>query len=610
MKKKTSSKDLNLIEPGFKDPVVESALSLIGRNSTIHNKHESVWRQIQELFEAGFFTINNPTGTKTISSKLLLQILWKTANKLKIPDTKLYRSGPFAIQRDPKKAEADRIVRSQVEEIVTAGVATVIKEGKFLQCMRDKGGVFYKMSLFGDAHLQVGYDNDNSDYPIRFRLGSLSDTYMNNSCTEIRDPVGGLSADEMVVIYRYTMKQFDEDFPVWKGKVAKGEIPRAYRYKKQLEKTWLQTIYDPEDIIEVAYRIGIDKKMVVFAGSACTVLDKLEGDPKKDLAVGETDKSFPYIMDGKPYIPIIHFKFFPSSEGYYNYGIGHMLCDLAVVMAKMDNMAYSHAGDNIWPINFVNSSQKKTSQLFQDILQAQKVRDAGGRGWVVSDNPQGGSGVSVESFQSQPITTEWERAFNRLEKQIERMGFHLDSPDLGANPNEMSIMADQEETDAPIKQVVEWNTTAFEEVWLFAMDAIRKFVADDDMTPINSTTELGTAQENTDIRQFPLGWVAEELRKNRYFVVVNSRDGTVPSGVMQKAEINQSMQDLPPGTPAWNKLAVQRAKLNGQDVKLEDLSIPAPAGAPQAQSPGGQAPLPTETSPLDALALKYPNIQK
>jgi hypothetical protein len=478
-------------------------------------------------------------------------------------------------------------------------------EGGLPQCFDEKGGIFYKIGLFGDAHLLVGLDKDNSDYPIKFKVGSLSDTYMNNSCTDIRDVVTGLSADGIPMIFRYTKAQFDNDYPEWKDKVCTGEIPRAYRYKKQSEKTWLQTIYDPEDIIEVCVYNGIDKKHVVFAGSACTVIEKYEGEPAEDKAIGEDDNSYPYIMDGKPYIPVIHFKFFPSSEGYYNYGIVHMVYDLVVVMAKMDNMAYNHAGDNIWPINFVNSANKKTSQLFQDILQAQKMRQAGGRGWVVSDNPQGGLGVTVESMQSAPISAEWERAFTRLEKQIERLGFHLDGPDLGANPNEMSIMADQDSADAPIKQIIQYNAQAFKECWLFTMDAIRKFIPDDDMTPINSMTDITIGDSKVPMRSFPLGWVAEELRKNKYFVVVNQRDGTIPSGVMKKAELTQTMANMMPGTPAWNKLAVQLAKENGQDVKLEDMMAPAPT-APQP-SAGANAPIQSETSPVSAQSLKHPS---
>jgi hypothetical protein len=596
------------IEAGFQDEYVEKALKLIGKNSTIHNRHEGIWRAIQQLFEQGF-TVLNPQGTKKITSKLLLQIMWKVVNKMKIPDFKIYRSGPFALPEKSEHMKKEEQIRSTVEELVTAGVSTVMKEGKFIQCMRDKGGAFYKMALFGDCHLQLGYDDDNSDYPISFKVGSLSDVYFNNAATDIRDATGGLGADEVVIIYRYTMDQFAQLYPDWEGKVAKGDVPRAYRYRKQLEKTWLQTVYDGEDMIEVAYRIGIDKVMVVFAGSACTVIDKYDGDDEATNEDGTPDKGwlkseeeeeakktgkkpFPYIMDGKPYIPLLHFKFFPSSEGYYNYGIGHMVYDLAVIMAQMDNMAYNHAGDNIWPIQFVNTPHKNASKLFNEILKAHEMREAGGKGYVVSENQPGqASGVTVEPFQTQPITNEWERAFMRLEKQIERMGFKLDMPDLGANPNEMSIMAEQEATDAPIKQIMEFNASEFENAVLFTIDAIRKFVDDEDQTPLNSLTEIESGDAKIPLRGFTLGNVAQELRMNKYFVVVNSRDGTIPSNVMQQAQITKTMSTIAPGTPAWNKLSISDADLQAP------MQMPPP---PQ----GGEAPMMTETTPLNAATLK------
>jgi hypothetical protein len=603
MKKPTNSSVL--IETGFEDEGVKSALTLIGKNGTVHNRQEGIWRAIQSLFEAGF-SVMNPAGTKKITSKLLLQILWKVVNKMKVPDFKIYKAGPFALKTKPAEVKADAATREAMEQIVTAGVATVMKEGKFIQCMRDKGGAFYKTALFGDCHVQVGYDEDRSDYPISFRVGSLSDVYMNNAATDIRDAVGGLSADEVVIIYRYTIMQFNQLFPEWEGKVAKGDVPRAYRLRKQLEKTWFQTLYDGEEEIEVAYRIGIDKCMVVFAGPACTVIDRYEGDeeegedeaaesPDEESQDVETLKSgkkkpFPYIMDGKPYIPLLHFKFFPSSEGYYNYGIGHMVFDIAIVAAQMDNMAYSHAGDNIWPINFVNTPHKNASKLFNEILKAHEMRAAGGKGYVLSENQAGqGSGVTIESFQTQPITGEWERAFGRLERQIERMGFKLDMPDLGANPNEMSLMAEQEATDAPIKQIIEFNASEFEMAVLFTMDAIKKFVADDDQTPLNSTVDLEIGGQQVPLRGISLGMVAQELRMNKYFVVVNARDGTTPSGVMQQAQITKTMSALQPGTPAWNKLSIKQARLNGQNISEADLQMAAPPQAAPAPEGGPQS---------------------
>jgi hypothetical protein len=580
------------VKSGMDDPAVKSALKLFGNTNSTHNRHEGYWRAIQQLFEGGF-TVTNPTGTKKITSKLLLQILWKVVNKMKVPDFKIHKAGPFAVKTKPDEIKKDSMTRDIIEQIVTAGVSTVMKEGRFLQCMRDKGGAFYKAALFGDCHVQVGYDLDNSDYPISFKVGSLSDFYMNASATDIRDPVGGLSADEVVMVYRYTLEQFNQLFPHMKNKVPHGDIPRAYRYRKQLEKTWLQTVFDADKEVEVAYRIGVDGTQVIFAGPACVVVEKLEG------------KEFPYKMDGKNYIPILHFKFFPSSEGYYNYGIGHMVYDLAVVTAQMDNMAYNHAGDNIWPISFVNTPNKNASKLFNEILKAHEMRAAGGKGYVVSENQLGqGSGVTIEPFQTQPITQEWERAFMRLEQQVERLGFHLDSPDLGANPNEMSIMADQEATDAPIKQIIEYNASSFEDAVNFTINAIREHIEDDDQTPINSTVDIEAGDAMLPMRGFPLGWIAQELRKNKYFVVVNSRDGTIPSNVMEQAQITKTMSTLVPGTPAWNKMSIKMAKLNGQNLQDADLAQPQmPQGGPQEVQ---NQPIPTETSATSAVSLKHP----
>lgn len=189
------------------------------------------------------------------------------------------------------------------------------------------------------------------------------------------------------------------------------------------------------------------------------------------------------------------------------------------------------------------------------------------------------------------------------------MGFRLDAPDLGANPNEMSIMAEQESTDAPIKQVIEWNASEFEMAINITMDFIRKFVPDDDETPLNTMLDLDIGAVNLPMRGIPLGWVAKELRANKYFVVVNSRDGTIPSGVMQEARLSRVQNTLAPGSPGWNKINMQRAELHGIDISEDEMAMSAPVEMPTEGSPGAAGepkttPIQTETTPADAVALK------
>lgn len=589
------------IVSGAQDEDVQEALLSVSKDIEEHDRQEAVRKIIQDLLKSGC-SISNPTGTKTITSKLILQILWKVVNKMKIPDFKIYKSGPFKLTTDKQLQKKANQVREWMEQIVTAGTATVMKEGKFIQCMRDKGGAFYNMSLYGDSHVQVGYDEDNSDYPIAFRVSSLSNFYTNSQATDIRSAVDGNSADATFEVFTYTMKQFCVLWPEFEGKVAPGKIPLK-DVSKQLEKTWLQTTYDEMDEVQVAYYTSIEGIQVVFAGPACTVLRKFKGKLKKDEVIDEGSTKFPYNMDGKAYLPTLHFKFFPSPEGYSNWGIGHMIYDIAVLAARMDSMAYQHAGRNINPINFVNSATKKASKLFNDILQAEAMRDEGGDAYVVSENPQGTAGVTVESLQSAPITQEWERAFTRLETQINRLGFQLDAPDLGSSPNEMSIMSAQENADAPIKQIIEYNASEFEMAVLITMDFIRKFIPDEDQTPLNSMTDIEIGDQKLALRGVPLGWVAKELRMNKYFVIVNSRDGTIPSNVMELARARETMSTLPQGTPAWNKMAMEVAKLNGHNITMEDMGMPQQA--PQGGAEGPQAPTPSETSPVTAQALKY-----
>jgi hypothetical protein len=397
----------------------------------------------------------------------------------------------------------------------------------------------------------------------------------------------------MAVIYRYTMTQFNELYPEFANKVAPGKIPRAIRYLKQLEKTWLQTTYQGQDTIEVCHYTSIAKKQVVFAGAACSILEKFEG------------KEFPYMMDNEAYLPLLWMRFFPSSEGLYDYGVGQMLYDLIILCARMNNMAYNHAGDNIYPITFVNSPNKGASKLFGEILKAHEMRANGGKGYVVSENQQGaGSGVTLEQFQTPPITAEWERITNDLYREIERLGFKLDMPDLGSSPNEMSILSLQESTDAPIKQITEFNGPEYEMAIKMAMEALRQFVDVDDQTPINSMTDIETADAKFPMRGIPLGWVAEELRQNKYFVVVNTKSGVVQSNVMEQTQLDRAMRTVTPGSPAWNKLSIKMAAMNGQNIKEEDLAMPQ---APQVAPQGGESSMPsTETSPVSAYDLKHP----
>lgn len=565
-----------MIETGASSDTVQDALRMLGRSQLIHNIKEAEWRTIQQLFEQEF-ELSNTTGTKKISSKLLLQVAWKVVNKMKFLDFDIYGT----------KQSDNRALKNK---IMTAALSTIVDQGGLAQALRDKGGVFYKAALFGDAFMQIG-SVEGSGFPIQYRVCSLSDVYFDNGCTDVRDPVSGLSANEAVMIYRYSWGQFIHLYPEYKDKVVKGSIPRSLRWRKQLEKTWIQTFYNDEDLIEVAHYWNLaEKSYVMFAGGACTPLIELMGD------------EYPYMMDDQAYLPIIHFKFFPSTEGFYNWGLGHVLYDLATVASSLDNMAYNHAQDNVYPINFVNVPQGQASKIFAKIREANEQRKAGGKGFAVMEygagDMAGRSGVTLEPFQSQPITQEWERAFTRIERQVTRLGFELDAADRGANLTATQILSEQESADQTLKQVGEFNASESLFLVKVTLNMLKNLVSVRDKTPIQLTAPIVVEGQTLDLTEFTLGEMTRELKTDKYFARINSRSGVIPSHTMQLAQISTVLPTLTPGSPAQLKTILNLAQLNNQSITMEDL-----APKPQATAPGSPAEItqpPSETDVLKA----------
>ena len=571
-------------ELGIHNDGVSAALKLLSRNIDIHEEKEREWGTIQELFEEGF-EVYNPKGTKKISSKLIMQALWKLAGKMKPLDFLVKGTG----------------VNQLVENTVTDGISTVLDKGNYHRVLRDKGGMFFKMLLFGDAFFQIGSRTGEIEYPIQFKGCSLSDIYIDNQATAMRDPISGGSATEAVNIYRYSWDQFLMYYPEQAKKVGLGEVTRSGTNLKQLEKKWLQ-IYKENDAskwqVEVAHYYNAPvKRYTVFAGVNCTVIEDLQA------------YNYPYIMNGEGYIPIIHKLCFPSSEGFYNYGIGHILYDLALIMARMDNMAINHAEDNIYPINLVNVPQGESSKFFNKILMAHRQRAAGGKGYAVNEfNPSNPNArVSLEPFQTAPITTEWERAFTRLEQQITRLGIQLDAVDRGATTTATQILAEEENADAVVKQIMEYNASETKFTIEVVIDMIKKLVPEYSNLPIDTNTKIKTATGEQQLENITLGMIADALRRNMFSVKINSRSGSIPSNLMQQAQIAKLMQAIPPGSQAWNKLTVQLAELNDRDISIEELmpqSIESPE--PKAASTGMEAEMIPETSEAKALP---PNVK-
>lgn len=542
----------------------DKMLQFIGKNIDEHNRQETRLRLIADLFEVGF-EVRDPKGTIKVTSKTLQSLIWRAKGKMKPLDFMIHGSG----------------AEEETEKLVTDGVRTVMDEGQYLSCMRDKGGVFHQIPLFGDSFTQIGFNFEKGKYPIQFRMCSLSDVIVDSHCTDIRSPASGNSCSEIVLIYRYSPEMFRMVYP---GVKATGPIPRS-KIDGQLDKTAVQTTKN-QDEVEVAHYFNLgDPSYTVFAGAEMKIISESKG------------KKYPYILDDVPYIPVLHWKFFDSYKGFYNHGLGDMLYDLIKLASACDNMAFGHATDNIYPINIINLPKAQASEFFQKYISAQDQRAAGGKGWIVNElsvnDPT--TAINLASLQSAPITNEWERIINRMDQYITRLGFQLDAVDRGTSVTATQIIAEEENSDATIKQVMEDNASETKMAVKITMDMISK-LSKKDNTPLNITTMIETEEGEARMDYVTMGMVADELKSRRWFVVINNRSGTYPSNVMRQAQISRMLQYTAPGTPAYNKLVYQLAQINDRDLKMGDFSAPAP------QMPEGteENAMPSETDELMA----------
>jgi len=530
-------------KPNEDNPAINSAIKLIERSELVRSDRESQWEAIQELFEMGF-EVSNPSGTKKLESQLLQQAVNKVVQKMKPLDVSLHSS-----QADMAK-----------EKIVTDGVATVLSEGGLVSCLRDKSGAFQRLALFGDAFIRVGVDVD-SKYPIKFQNASLMNIYIDPFATNFRSIAGENDVNELVAIYKYSWDEAVSIYPQLEKDGTSGVIPR--QAVEELDYTQEQETKIEEREVEIAHYYNISaKRYVIFAGSALTVLDDVEG------------KDYPFMKDGDPYIPFLHFMCIPSSEGFYNYGIGHILYKLAIITRQLNNSALSYSMDNVDPLRIVNVPNGQVNKFFNKLQMATESKASGRKGFIINEyspsDPIAGQN-RVETLSSESLTTEWERLYSKLDQEVKRLGINLDDIDRGRNVTATQIISEEENASDFVKQILEYNATTFKFAWEIAIELIKRSIKKGNKTQINSTVNVKLEGQDVSIQGVTLGEISDELRKRDYFVKVNSRSGAIPSNIERQAKLSRAFSVLGPNDPVFNKVRQQFLSLNDIDANVEDL---------------------------------------
>lgn len=577
---------------GFDNKAVLTALYTINAARDTKIRRDNKNFLIQQLIEQGF-EIRSPSTPRRITAKMLQQAMWRTADRMKALDFQIYGTGRPEINK----------------RIVTAGVSTVMQRGNYTRSLRDKEGAFQKLLMWGDGFVHFGANPDPAaSFPIIYSPVSNSNIYTDAYSTGMRTGGFGRSVRKCVIVFSMAWATACELMPKIAKVAAPGKIPRDLGFYKELERTYLQTT-KTYDVIEIAHAYDLDNlNYVCFAGPTCAVLSEYKG------------KNYPYTKgDNKdPYIPVLQFSCIPSTEGFYNHGLGDMLYDIAMLSSQLMNMGYNHIADNADPFTLLSVPKGEVAKFFNSMRSAGEMRAAGKRPVIPMeyspDNPNAGR-VHMEALTTQNMGNELTIMLQALDQQVSRLGINLDDTDYGSDVTAHQIVAENENQNNFVKQIQEYNASEYQFAVETAMDMIIKLTGSKDRTPLNLTEVLEDDEGNEiPADAITLGAVRDELKKHNYFVVVNARTGAQPSNSLEQAQIEKLLPLTAPGSSAQNKLLISYSQLNGRNLTMKDFTPPQAPPGPGGQIPeeaGGvpetpTAPIPSETEKVITAPGKAP----
>lgn len=529
---------------------VRKALDFMGRTWEAKQQRDNRNLAIQMLFEEGFM-LNPGTSPRYVSNKMLYQALWKLMQRTKILDFTIHGTG----------------VPEWKEQAVTAGVSTVLQNGNGVNAFRSKNGMFFKMWLYGDAFLHMG-TGENKSVPIQYGVVSNSNVYVDNYAVTMRNNGTGQSVTEMAIVMSYPKELAYKMYPELKRNQVSGTIDRGgENYKNELEQAYTQ-LREQGDELEVCHYYNIQEDIYcVFAGSQAYKLSELKGD------------AYPFKYNDESYIPVIHQYAFPSAQGFFNYGVGDILYDLALVTQRVINMGVHHGVQNIDPYTVISMPKGEGAEFFNRLTMADQQKAMGKRAWIPMEYDVTGAPnpVSITSLTSPGGVADLQLIMQMTDQQINRLGINLDEIAQQANVTATQILQEEETQQALVKQTMEYNASEIQNWINYTMDNMKTFIKTSNRTPLQVTTKINMDGQEVPISDVTLGMVSQELRDGTYFTKVNARTGAIPSNVFQQTQIQRAMA-VTQGTPAYFPLLQQFLALNDRDVSLEQLQ-------PTAQTP-------------------------
>lgn len=507
---------------------------------------------IKLLFQEGF-ECRSPKGDKKIGSKLIQQCMWRVMSKVKFLDFQIHSS---------RRSE-------EIERITTDGFRTIVDRGGLDTAFRDKGGVFFNSFLYGDGFVQMG-KGGNAKAPIEFRVLENNSVYADNFANGIR---GTRPAQKLGVVYSFDKEEAWNIWPELEENRVFGRLPGSYELERSSDFRQYQ------DVLEVGWFYNLTTEtQTQIAGSQLFKLDQFSG------------KEYPWRKNGEAFIPVYQFMCQPAVDQFYNYGIGDMIYDLAVISRRLFNLQIGHVEDNVYPLTLINAPQAKVNELTQKMAMAYKARGNGKKPIVAMEfDPSGGnSGVQAQSLITQSLFNEWQIIWDQLSREVARLGVFIDDVDRGGGVTRGQVIAEEEASNAFVKQSMEYNATETQELVEDVLITMMDQVSPRNKTLINMTARvtLPSGEEVKMEEPITYGSVAKEIKEGEYFVTVNSRTGSIPSDLVRITQLENMMQYMAPGSPEQQAIVKKLFYLRDLDYP-QGQNAPVPPPEQGGPGPGG-----------------------
>lgn len=527
---------------------------------------------IKEMHQDAFKVTEQRAPLEKITSKLLFQSVLAMLTRMKPLDFMVHGHN----------------VSERLEKIVMGSIAHVMESGGYTRAFRGKDGIAQNVLLYGDAFLYYGKnpDFDQKESPVMFSVVPNSSVYIDQYASAIRGAAHGKNATRVAVVFEYDREHAYRLYPELEEADVFGEVMDDHQ--ERLNETRLQEVdRDVKEIVQIAHYYDIGRmEYLCFAGKSKYILEELR------------DDEYPFMFDGKPYIPVSQFVGFHGAEGLYNEGIGGVFYDMFKQMSKMTNMQTNHVEDQIAPVSWLSVAQGNAAKAVKTYQYALRMREKGLRPLAVNEyDPMdpNANRMQLETMLTQNNAQAWSFLDDYFNRSIRRAGINLDGIDRGSNMTARQVLAEEESSNAVIKQIMENNATETKHLIEITISMMKAYIKKSNKTLVDFTTTVDLKELGYEGKKITLGMVKELLNKESFFVKVNSRTGAIPSRMMQIAQNEYLLPYLQPGDPKQSKIIKNLFELS--DIEFDEAS---PVAAQAQQAPQGTPPMPgTERVPVD-----------